>query len=179
MALPDLCRFDHSDNQLVNAALSRNITGLMTIEVFTPKQMTRACKTYFRSLKRDIREKLAKCTARKKVLNEFTTFDKNRKAKVMEVLVTDTMSSDESVVQSDEDDREDSVAAPKKYFVKHPLRWRSPELTNYTESLDTKIQRHRTARGKQMVVPVREGNDSSRTPPEACPEWAFISDWAQ
>ena len=32
----------------------------------------------------------------------------------MEALVTDTMSSDVSVVQSDEDDREDS---PKKYFV--------------------------------------------------------------
>lgn len=30
-----------------------------------------------------------------------------------------------------------------------------------------------------MVVPVREGNDFNRTPPEACPDWAFISDWAQ
>uniref|UniRef100_A0A1X7TU08 Uncharacterized protein n=1 Tax=Amphimedon queenslandica TaxID=400682 RepID=A0A1X7TU08_AMPQE len=63
---------------------------------------------------------LYKFNARKKVLNESMTFDKNTKAKMMEVLVTDTMSSNKSVVQSDEDDTEDSVAAPKKYFVKHP-----------------------------------------------------------
>ena len=36
-------RFDHSDNQILNATLSRNIRGLMTSETFTSKQITSIC----------------------------------------------------------------------------------------------------------------------------------------
>ena len=33
-------RFDHSDNQVLNATLSQNIRGLVTSETFTSKQIT-------------------------------------------------------------------------------------------------------------------------------------------
>ena len=89
------------------------------------------------------------------------------------------MSSDESVIESDDDNDEDiGLHVPKKVFVRHTLNWRSSEFVNYIESLDRKIVRRRTQRGKQMVVPVRVGAASDRPPPENCPEWAYVADWA-
>ena len=79
------------------------------------------------------------------------------------------MSSDESAVESD--DNENDVSN-RKVFRKHVLQRRSPEFSNYIESLDRKITCKRTSRGKQMVVLVKEGGQSERPPPEDCPEWA-------
>lgn len=61
-------------------------------------------------------------------------------------------------------------------FRKHVLQWRSPEFSNYIECLDRKIARKRTNRGKQVVVPVKEGGQSEWPPPEDCPEWAYVAD---
>ena len=55
------------------------------------------------------------------------------------------MSFDESAVESD--DNENDVSN-KKVFRKHVLQWQSPEFSNYIESLDRKIARKRTRRGK-------------------------------
>ena len=90
--------------------------------------------------------------------------------RIRAVLIPDYMSSDESAVESD--DNENDVSN-KKVFRKHVLQWRSPEFSNYIESLARKIAWKRTSRGKQMVVPVKEGQ-SERPPPEDCPEWGHM-----
>ena len=51
-----------------------------------------------------------------------------RTQKIKEAFVTDTMSSDESVVPSSEDDDPGiSVNTAKTLSPKHPQRWQSPE----------------------------------------------------
>ena len=80
------------------------------------------------------------------------------------------MSSDESVIVSDEE-----ADTPSKKFVKHTAQWRSAEFQNYIDSLDRKVNRRRTERGKLMTVPIEDGEPSSRKAPDGCPEWACIT----
>ena len=51
-----------------------------------------------------------------------------RTQKIKEAFVTDTMSSDESVVPSSDDDPGISVNTAKKLFLNHPQRWQSPDF---------------------------------------------------
>ena len=81
------------------------------------------------------------------------------------------MSSDESVIMSEDE----SNVTPSKKFVKHAAMWRSVEFQNYISSLDRKIARKKTARGKMMTVPVEDGEASSRHAPTDCPDWACIT----
>lgn len=115
-----------------------------------------------------------KCTAGKKVLHDSTFYDQNSNENIRAALIPDNMSSDESAVESD--DNENDVSN-KKVFRKHVLQWRSPEFSNYIESLDRKIACKRTSRGKQMVVPVKEGGQSEWPLPEDFLEWAYVADW--
>lgn len=82
------------------------------------------------------------------------------------------MSSDESVIMSED---EESDAVPAKKFIKHVAMWRSVEFQNYIDSLDRKTDRRRTERGKMMMIPVEDGESSSRDAPVDCPDWACIT----
>ena len=91
--------------------------------------------------------------------------------KKLEPLLSNYMSSDESVIMS-EDEEGDSI--PAKKFVRHLAVWRSVEFQNYISSLDRKTARRRTDRGKMMTTPVEDGEASSRDAPSDCPDWACI-----
>lgn len=104
-------------------------------------------------------------------MKESTTFDEATKKKLEGVLSVSYMSSDESVVLSEDEDD----AAPAKKFVKHLAMWRSVEFQNYIGSLDWKIARRKTDRGKMMTVPVQDGEVSGRDAPSDCPDWACIT----
>ena len=50
--------------------------------------------------------------------------------------------------------------------------WRSPEFQSYIESLDSKMERRRSERGRLMALKVEIGECSSHGAPDDCPEWA-------
>lgn len=86
------------------------------------------------------------------------------------------MSSDESVILSeDEKGAPTSTAAPSKKFVKQLAMWRSVEFQHYISSLDRKISRKKTMRGKMMTVRVEDGETSAHDAPVDCPDWACIT----
>ena len=60
----------------------------------------------------------------------------------------------------------------RKRLIRHNLTWRSREFQDILESLDRKIARRRTARGKAMCLEVEIGGDSTRQKPDGLPEWA-------
>ena len=60
-------------------------------------------------------------------MKESTTFDAVTKKKIEPVLGVNYMSSDESVVMSEDE----SDGMPAKKFVKHLAMWRSAEFQNY------------------------------------------------
>ena len=107
-----------------------------------------------------------------KALKESTTLDVATKKKLEPLLGVNYMSSDESVITSED---EESDAIPAKKFVKRVAVWRSVEFQNYISSLDRKIARRRTDRGKMMMIPVEDGEASSRDAPSDCPDWACIN----
>lgn len=92
------------------------------------------------------------------------------------------MSSDESVANSisdtDNSDAEDNVPLlhvhqQRKKLLKKKASWRSPEFQDYISSLDRKIERRRTERGKAMALEVTmSSSESSRSAPDGCPDWA-------
>lgn len=57
------------------------------------------------------------------------------------------MSSDESVIGSEDDSDAERTGGTNKKFIKHELPWRSSEYQKYLESLDRKISRSWTERG--------------------------------
>ena len=105
--------------------------------------------------------------------------DQPTKDKLLPLLVPDFMPSDESELCTDSDNSEEndtpSRNSQKKILWYHELVWRSSELDSYIKSLDRKIERRRSTKGKQMVLPIKKDDPariSSRQPPEGAPEWA-------
>ena len=49
--------------------------------------------------------------------------------------------------------------------------WRSPEFQSYIESLDRKMERRRSERGRLMALKVEIGECFSHGAPDDCPEW--------
>ena len=116
-----------------------------------------------------------------KALQRSTTIHDTIKQKVEKVLIAEYMSSEESTIQdTDEDpqssgDSECEIPQPKKgrkRLIRHNLTWRSREFQDILESLDRKIARRRTARGKAMCLEVEMGGDSARQKPDGLPDWA-------
>ena len=119
-----------------------------------------------------------KANARKRAVTQSTSLDDQTKKKLESVLLPDYMSSDESVVVSDEDDNpsinsdsENLPAFKGKKLIKHVAVWRSEEFQDYIESLDRKLDRRRSARAKSMILPTDTGEPSKRGSPLDCPEW--------
>ena len=90
------------------------------------------------------------------------------------------MSSDESLIESNDEFSDDNAAenatgplpTRRKKLIKKRATWRSEEFQEYICSLDRKIERRRTERGKVMVLDSEYGEDSKRSAPDDCPEWA-------
>ena len=79
------------------------------------------------------------------------------------------MSSDESVVSSDDEENTDlEIKHKRQKFLRYIAVWRSAEFQDFITSLDRKVCRKRTERSKSMVVPIVEGEQS-----DECPEWAM------
>ena len=116
---------------------------------------------------------IQKAVARKKALLQSTTLDAETKQKLQPLMKPQYMSSDESVVESGDDSEQEEQLGEKK-LVKRRAVWRSHEFQNYIDSIDHKIQRRRSDRGRSMTLKVEIGENSARSAPEDCPEWACI-----
>lgn len=111
--------------------------------------------------------------ARKKALKNSTSMSADLKSKVEPLLKAAYMSSDESVLSCSSDEGENALSEPSRKKVrKHMAVWRSDEFQEYISSLDRKIQRKRTERGKTMVLTTVLGENSLRSAPDDCPDWA-------
>ena len=124
---------------------------------------------------------LQKAHARARVLNQSTTIDDSTKKKVLPVLRAEFMSSEESLLEDtnsesahsdNSEDHEQPHSNDRKRLMRHKLPWRSQEMQKIIESLDRKLERRRTPRGKAMCLKVVDGKESARSPPENLPEWA-------
>ena len=123
---------------------------------------------------------LQKALARKKAVSISTTLSADTKAKIDPLMKADYMSSDESLSPgSDQSDCEDgemtTQSSARKRLLKHRASWRSSEFEELIQSIDRKIERRRTERGKMMVLERVSSEDSpctARTAPLDCPEWA-------
>lgn len=91
-------------------------------------------------------------------------------------MVPDLMSSDESIIESSQDEQSDSESeSPRRKVVKlirHPIPYRTLEFNTKITSLDRKIDRKRDDKAKKMVIPVETGEPSSRRLKPGYPEWA-------
>ena len=93
----------------------------------------------------------------------------------MEFMTVDYMSSEHSMSESEGEQRdENGYESPdleerekkKKVFSVSKLEWRSPALTQVMQSLDRKITRRRSSKGRSMLVERRHtGIISSRLAP--------------
>ena len=124
---------------------------------------------------------LQKSHARRKALVASRSIDDDTKKKVMEVLKPEFMSSEDSATENEEENESGSDESDnetprrkqgKKKLIRHTLSWRNRECQNAMESLDRKLQRKRTPRGKAMCLRVEMGGNSSRPKPDHFPEWA-------
>ena len=123
---------------------------------------------------------MQKAHARKKALRDSTTLDEATKKRVEPVLTAEYMSSDETAmedsdaesVRSDGSEHPTDPAPKKKKLIKHKLPWRSQEMQEMVNSLDRKVNRRRTPRGRTMCLEVEEGRVSTRPKPDNIPEWA-------
>ena len=115
-----------------------------------------------------------------------TSIDEETKKRVSEVLKTKFMSSEDSVTEDDkeasnsnaseENGSESDGDSPrrkkgKKKLIRHKLPWRSNEFQRMMDSLDQKLERKRTPRGKSMCLKVEMGGDSTRPKPDNLPDW--------
>ena len=122
---------------------------------------------------------LQKALARKKAVGISMTLSADTKTKLDPLMKADYMSSDESLSpgsdQSDCEDGEMTTQSSRKRLLKHRATWRSSEFEEFIQSIDRKIERRRTERGKMMVLE-RLSNEGSpcttRSAPLDCPEWA-------
>ena len=95
------------------------------------------------------------------------------------LLKAEHMSSDESIVKCNDefsgDDSAENASCPlptrRKKLIKKRASWRSEEFQEYICSLNCKIARRHTERGKVMILDCKYGEDSTRSPAD-CPEWA-------
>ena len=94
------------------------------------------------------------------------------KAKLEPVLKVNYMSSDESIVPSENSD--DECYVPQKKFRVSYLTWRSAEFQKYIDSLDRKIKRNQSEWSKRMTIQTERGGSSTGKPPNDCPDWACI-----
>lgn len=90
------------------------------------------------------------------------------------------MSSDETAIEDSDDEstrsdcseHSNNPMTKKKKLLKHSLPWRSREMQEIADSLDRKVNRRRTPRGRTMCFEVVEGRVSTRPKPDNIPEWA-------
>lgn len=110
-----------------------------------------------------------------KGLNQSTSFTAEEKERYMEFMTVDYMSSEHSMSESEgEQNGEDGYESPdleerakKKVFSLSKLEWRSSALTRVMQSLDRKITRRRSSKGRNMLVERRHtGIISSRLAPD-------------
>lgn len=188
--------FNNSSNAAVNTELIQNVQALQTNTSYSPVIIRRALRIYFTTLKSRMRRTaqgkqsktiqkqrrrqrmINKANSRKRALTQSTSLDDQTKKKLESVLFPDFMSSDESVIISDESDNPSdsenltSATFKGKKLIKHVAVWRSEEFQGYIESLDRKLDRRRSARAKSMILPTDIGEPSERESPIDCPEWA-------
>ena len=107
--------------------------------------------------------------------------DPETKTKVEPLLFGECMSSEESVVQESDNQREreynnseeeDEIqCSSQKWLIKHRLAWRNVEFQKIIDSLDQKIDRRRSSHSKRMCLEVEQGGNSSREPHDGTPQW--------
>jgi hypothetical protein len=119
---------------------------------------------------------LQKASLRKAAIEKSTSLDDNTKKMLLPLMVPDLMSSDESIIESSQDEQSDSESeSPRRKVVKlirHPIPYRTLEFNTKITSLDRKIDRKRDDKAKKMVIPVETGEPSSRRLKPGYPEWA-------
>ncbi|XP_065887801.1 uncharacterized protein [Dysidea avara] len=191
--------FDHPNNKEVNRTLIKNVQAVVDEEISNVALVKRAARTYFKTRKnrhrkvssgkqeataaecRQRQRRHNKAHARKKALRNSTTLDEATKKRVEPLLTAEYMSSDETAIEDsgDESARSDSSErstdepkTKKKKLIKHTLSWRSREMEEMVSSLDRKVSRRRTPRGKTMCLEVEVGRASTRPRPDNVPEWA-------
>lgn len=101
---------------------------------------------------------------RKAALKLKTSIPEDKKPAILECLTVELVSSDEEVMDEKE-----------KYFLVHPLPWRSKYYGQLTRALDQKFQDNQSKKGKDQTAPREIGEDSTRPMPlypERC-SWAF------
>lgn len=120
-----------------------------------------------------------KALARKKALKNSTSLSAEIKTKLEPLLRANYMSSDESILDSNDefsDNAAENAPCPvptrRNKLLKKRATWRSEEFQVYMHSLDRKIERRRTEQGRVMVLDCEYGDDSTRSAPADCPEWA-------
>lgn len=119
-----------------------------------------------------------KAAARKKAVKASSSLSADEKTQLEPLMNADFMSSDETISPGSNSDLENddplpTVATQRKRLMKHTVGWRSTDLQEYIRSVDRKIARRRTERGKMMVLDTVVGEKTSTRPaPADCPEWA-------
>ena len=98
---------------------------------------------------------------------ERISWSKKKKAKVAEVMVDETMSSEESSLETDNDGTTKVVG----YLVKQ-LPWESERLRRYKNDLDENYQSSLTQRAKDRLLPQNVAfQESTRPAPCSLPDW--------
>ena len=122
-----------------------------------------------------------KSHARIKALEGSKSISEETKKKVMEVLKPEFMSSEDSATDEEVEEVNDNGSGSddetprrkaRKKLIHHKLRWRNRECQEMMDSLDRKLERKRTPRGKAMTLHVEVDGDSARSKPDDFPEWA-------
>ena len=85
----------------------------------------------------------------KEALLQSNSLDSETKQKLKPLIKADYMSSDESVVSSDDKENTDLEIKHKRHkFLRHIVVWRSAEFQDFITSLDRKVCRKRTEEQK-------------------------------
>lgn len=127
---------------------------------------------------------LQKSHSRIRTLEGSKSISEEVKKKVMEVLKPEFMSSEDSATDEEVDgaggdsgsgsegDEPPKRKHARKKLIRHKLTWRNRECQEMMESLDRKLERKRTSRGKAMTLRVQVDGNSTRPKPDNFPDWA-------
>ena len=97
-----------------------------------------------------------------------TWADNHQKGRAAEVLLMETMSSEDSCYEADEDGKE----ALTSYKIKK-LPWESTALRKIKKQLDKKYNKRLSKRARDRIVPRTVAKEQSERDPPEIPEWAL------
>ena len=92
------------------------------------------------------------------------------KARWREVLLPEFMSTEESGQEECEDGRSHSV-----FYVK-PIPWRHPQVSKFFRQMVSRVEKHKSRRSMDRMLPRRVGQQSSRSKLPNFPPtfWAYV-----